>query len=104
MLKPGDSTSSVRKLQQLLRDAGYMYAESASRYTDQTRAAVLRAQHDLGFVATGSAVAALIDAPGSGVESDEPDYASEDKPLAAVEGEMHDDADADNHVLYRQGA
>ena len=93
VLKLGDSTSSVRKLQQLLCDAGYMYVEPASRYTDQTRAAVLRAQHALGFVATGSADAALIDALGSGVESDEPDYASEDKPLAAAEGEMRADAD-----------
>ena len=93
VLKLGDSTSSVRKLQQLLCDAGYMYVEPVSRYSDQTHAAVLRAQHALGFVETGSADAALIDALDNGIESEETENVSEEKSCVAAEGEMQADAD-----------
>ena len=79
VLKPGDSTLSMRRRQLLRAAAGHIYADSASCYTDRTRAAVLRAQHALGFVATGSADAAPMDALDSGVESDEPGCTSEDK-------------------------
>lgn len=69
VLKLGDSTKSVRELQELLRDAGYMYVNPSNSYGDQTRAAVKRAQRALGYVATGSADAALINALETGAVS-----------------------------------
>lgn len=67
VLKMGDSSSYVRDLQELLCEAGYMYVDPTTRFSDQTRAAVRRAQQAMGMVPTGSADAALISALKSGV-------------------------------------
>ena len=81
LIKPGDSSNSVRELQKLLCEAGYMYVEPTTKYSSQTRAAVRRAQRELGFVPTGSADAALISALDGGT----PD-APEAEPAAAAAG------------------
>ncbi len=60
LLKAGTSSSAVRKLQQLLCDTGYMYVDPTSSFSTQTRAAVVRAQRELGLTPTGSADALLI--------------------------------------------
>lgn len=60
LIKAGDSSSAVRRLQQLLCETGYMYVDPTSRFSNQTRAAVARAQRELGLIPTGSADAQLI--------------------------------------------
>lgn len=89
VLKMGDSSSYVRKLQELLCEAGYMYVDPTTRFSDQTRAAVLRAQLAMGMVPTGSADAALISALESdATEAAQPAPAREDEGAKRVTGEV----------------
>ncbi len=101
LIKAGDSSSNVRKLQQLLCDAGYMYVDPTSSFSSQTRAAVARAQRELGLVPTGSADALLISLLESGsaalIGSDAPATGAEEI-IDAGTGEIAADAGATYEV------
>ncbi len=96
VLKLGDSSKSVRELQELLRDEGYMYVDPSTSYGDQTRAAVRRAQLALSYVPTGSADAALINALKTGAQPDTGDAA---KPINAAQTAEGDTA-AEPGTIY----